>query len=143
MDQLLESKGKSGDSMAANLGEEEQTQKGKEVGDQQKEQQAEAEAIEEDDHEEEEEEEEEDHEEDDQENNHEEEDDNEDESAIEHLKSVPKVTNTQTPMLLKNVVTILTLCLHFCHHHLKRGCLLRRVTHFLSFFFPFHCLRFF
>ena len=89
MDQLLESKGKSGDSMAANLGEEEQTQKGKEVGDQQKEQQAEAEATEEDDHEEEE-----DHEEDDQEDNHKEEDENEDETAIEHLKSVPKVTNT-------------------------------------------------
>ncbi|KAK4596023.1 hypothetical protein RGQ29_014201 [Quercus rubra] len=80
MDQLLESKGKSGDSMAANLGEEEQTQKGKEVGDQQKEQQAEAEATEEDDHEEEE----------DQEDNHKEEDENEDETDIEHLKSVPK-----------------------------------------------------
>ncbi|KAL0005838.1 hypothetical protein SO802_013399 [Lithocarpus litseifolius] len=87
MDQLLESKGKSGDSMAANLGEEKQTQKGKEVGDQQKEQEAEAEVTEEDDHEGEED----DHEEeDDQEDNHEEEDDNEDEIATEHLKSVPK-----------------------------------------------------
>ena len=84
MDQLLESKGKSGDSVATNLGEEEQTQKGKEVGDQQKEQQAEAEATEEHDHEEEE----------DQEDNHKEEDENEDQTAIEHLKSVPKVTNT-------------------------------------------------
>ena len=89
MDQLLESKGKSGDSMAANLGEVEQTQKGKEVGDQQREQQAETEATEEDDHEEEEEE-----EQDDQEDDHEEEDDNEDKTALEHLKSVPKVTNT-------------------------------------------------
>ena len=74
MDQLLESKGESGVSMAANLGEEEQSQKGKEVGDQQKEQQTEAKAIEEDDHEEEE--------------------DNEDKTAIERLKNVPKVTNT-------------------------------------------------
>ncbi|KAL4637155.1 hypothetical protein ACB092_03G060000 [Castanea dentata] len=80
MDQLLESKGKSGGSMAANLGEVEQTQKDKEVGDQQKEQQAKAEATEEDDHEEE----------DDQEDNHEEEDDNEGETATERLKSIPK-----------------------------------------------------
>ena len=96
MDQMLESKGESGDSMVANLGEEEQTQKGKEVGDQQREQQAETKATEEDDHEEEEEEEEEDdhEEEDDQEDDHEEEDDNEDETAPERLKSVPKVTNT-------------------------------------------------
>ena len=98
MDQMLESKGESGDSMVANLGEEEQTQKGKEVGDQQREQQAETKATEEDDHEEEEEEEEEeedDHEEeDDQEDDHEEEDDTEDETAPERLKSVPKVTNT-------------------------------------------------
>ena len=91
MDQMLESKGESGDSMVANLGEEEQTQKGKEVGDQQKEQQAEVEATEEDDHDEEEEEEE---EEDDQEDDWEEEDDNEDKTATEHFKSVPKVTNT-------------------------------------------------
>ena len=108
MDQMLESKGESGDSMVANLGEEEHTQKGKEVGDRQREQQAETEATEEDDHEEEEEEEddqednheeeddceEEEEEEDDQEDDHEEEDDNEDETAPERLKSVPKVTNT-------------------------------------------------
>ena len=108
MDQLLESKGESGDSMEANLGEEEQTQKGKEVGNQQKEQQAEVEATKEDDHEEEKDddddddddqeddrEEEEEEEEDDQEDDREEEeDDNEDKTGIEHLKSVPKVTNT-------------------------------------------------
>ena len=108
MDQMLESKGESGDSMVANLGEEEQTQKGKEVGDQQREQQAETEATEEDDHEEDDDHEEEDdqednheeeddceeeeEEEDDQEDDHEEEDDNEDETAPERLKSVPKVT---------------------------------------------------
>ena len=131
MDQLLESKGESGVSMAANLGEEEQSQKGKEVGDQQKEQQIEAKAIEEDDHE----------------DNHEEEEDNEDKTAIERLKNVPKVTNTSKEFyiyishklkcFLKNVVTFLTLFLHFCHHLLKRGCLLHQVTHFLSFSFHF------
>ena len=108
MDQLLKSKGESGDSMEANLGEEEQTQKGKEVGDQQKEQQAEVEATKEDDHEKEEEdddddddqeddreeEEEEEEEEDDQEDDREEEeDDNEDKIGTERLKSLPKVTN--------------------------------------------------
>ena len=106
MDQLLESKGESGDSMEANLGEEEQTQKGKEVGDQQKEQQAEVEATKEDDHEEEKdddddddqeddrEEEEEDDDDDQEDDREEEEDDNEDKTGTEHLKSVPKVTNT-------------------------------------------------
>ena len=42
MDQLLKSKGESGDSMVVNLGEEDQTQKAREV---QKEQQTEADAI--------------------------------------------------------------------------------------------------
>ena len=42
MDQLLKSKGESGDSMVVNLGEEDQTQKAREV---QKEQQTEAEAT--------------------------------------------------------------------------------------------------
>ena len=91
MDQLLKSKGESGDSMEANLGEEEQTQKGKEVGDQQKEQQAEVEATKEDDHEKEEED---DDDDDDQEDDREEEeDDNEDKIGTERLKSLPKVTN--------------------------------------------------
>ena len=135
MNQLLESKGESGVSMAANLGEEEQSQKGKEVGDQQKEQQTEAKAIEEDDHE----------------DNHEKEEDNEDKTATERLKSVPKVTNISKEFyiyiyiyishklkcFLKNVVTFLTLFLHFCHHLLKRGCLLNQVTPFLSFSFHF------
>ncbi|XP_050280656.1 uncharacterized protein LOC126721648 [Quercus robur] len=70
--------------MVANLGEDEQTQKGKEVGDQQKEQ-AEVEATKEDDHEEEEEEEDDDQEDD----REEEEDDNEDKTTTEHLKSIP------------------------------------------------------
>ena len=92
MDQLLKSKGESGDSMEANLGEEEQTQKGKEVGDRQKEQQAEVEATKEDDHEEEEDDD--DDDDDDQEDDHEEEeDDNEDNIGTERLKSLPKVTN--------------------------------------------------
>ena len=42
MDQLLKSRGESGDSMVANLGEEDQTQKAREV---QKEQQTEADAT--------------------------------------------------------------------------------------------------
>nr|POE53160.1 hypothetical protein CFP56_51235 [Quercus suber] len=108
MDQLLKSRSKSGDSMAANLGEEEQTQKGKEVGDQQKEQEAEAKAIEEDDHEEEEEEEEEDDDDD-----HHEEDDNGDETDTERLKSVPKemkqlqhFSHPKHPLIFLNPKTI-------------------------------------
>ena len=136
MDQLLESKGESGVSMAANLGEEEQSQKGKEVGDQQKEQQTKAKAIEEDDHE----------------DNHEEEEDNEDKTAIERLKNVPKVTNTskefyiyitQTQMLLKKCCNFFNFVFAFLPPPSKTWLSSSSSDTFSLIFFPFHRLRFF